>query len=182
LGGVAKHRAGDVEHADRAGGTLVTVTAEAQSGVLGAAARIALHSNACRVVESVLEPRITGEPSRDDAALARALDDRSSATKRRRDSLAATGSDPLRLLRQTILARRGRLLRPVLNLQSLNASKLAFIVGDKSESRRLSMRGYPQVVVADNLAPGRKRSTYGRIEFTGLRWKLHYRHQASQFG
>jgi hypothetical protein len=36
------------------------------------------------------------------------------------------------------LGPEGHLLRPVLNLQSLNASKLAFIVGDKSESRRLS--------------------------------------------
>src|SRR6516165_1693302 len=35
------------------------------------------------------------------------------------------------------------------------------------------MRGYPQVVVADNLAPGLKLSPCGAIEFTGLRWKLH---------
>jgi hypothetical protein len=40
-----------------------------------------LHGNACPVVESILEPRITGEPSHDDAALAGALGDRSSATK-----------------------------------------------------------------------------------------------------
>jgi hypothetical protein len=72
LGAVAKHRAGDIEQpiADRAEGTCVAVTAEAQSGVLGAAARIVLHGYACPVVQSVLEPRITGEPSRDDAALA----------------------------------------------------------------------------------------------------------------
>jgi hypothetical protein len=59
----------------------VAVTAQAQSGVLGAAARIVLRSNACPVVESVLEPRITGAPSRDDAALAGTLGDGSSATK-----------------------------------------------------------------------------------------------------
>ena len=53
----------------------------AQSGILGAAARIVLHGNACPVVESVLEPRIAGEPSRDDAALAGTLGDRGSATK-----------------------------------------------------------------------------------------------------
>ena len=83
MGAVAKHRAGDVEQpiADRAEGTCVAVTAEAQSGVLGAAARIVLHGNACPVVESVLEPRITCEPSRDDAALSGTLGDRSSATK-----------------------------------------------------------------------------------------------------
>jgi hypothetical protein len=57
------------------------VAAEAQSGVRGAAARIVLHGNACGVVEGVLEPRITGEPLRDDAALAGALGNRSSATK-----------------------------------------------------------------------------------------------------
>jgi hypothetical protein len=59
----------------------VAVTAQAQSGALGAAARIVLHGNACPVIESVLEPRITGEPSRDDAALSGTLGDRSSATK-----------------------------------------------------------------------------------------------------
>jgi len=57
----------------------VAVTAEAQSGVLGTAARIVLRGNACPVIESIVEPRITGEPSRDDAALAGALGDRSSA-------------------------------------------------------------------------------------------------------
>ena len=47
MGAVAKHRAGDIEQpiADRAEGACVAVTAEAQSGVLGAAARIVLHSN-----------------------------------------------------------------------------------------------------------------------------------------
>ena len=70
MGAVAKHRAGDIKEpiADRAEGTCVAVTAQAQSGVLGAAARIVLRSNACPVVERILEPRITGEPSRDDAA------------------------------------------------------------------------------------------------------------------
>ena len=42
----------------------MAVTAQAQSGVLGAAARIVLHGNACPVVESVLEPRITGESAK----------------------------------------------------------------------------------------------------------------------
>ena len=71
MGAVAKHRAGDIEQpiADRAEGACVAVTAQAQSGVLGAAARIVLHGNACPVVESVPEPRITGEPPRDDAGL-----------------------------------------------------------------------------------------------------------------
>jgi hypothetical protein len=80
LGAVAKHRAGDIEEpiADGAEGTCVAVAAQAQSGVLGAAARIVLHGNACPVVESVLEPRITGEPSRDDAALSATLGGRSS--------------------------------------------------------------------------------------------------------
>ncbi len=60
----------------------MAVTAETQGGVLSAAARIVLHGNACPVVESVPEPRITGEPSRDDAGLSGTLGDRSSATKR----------------------------------------------------------------------------------------------------
>ena len=83
MGAVAKHRAGDVKQpvADRAEGPCVAVTAEAQSGVLGATARIVLYGNACPVVESILEPRIAGEPSRDDAALSGTLGDRSSATK-----------------------------------------------------------------------------------------------------
>jgi hypothetical protein len=83
LGAVAKHRAGDVEQpiADRAEGTCVAMTAEAQGGVLGAAARVVLRGNACPVVEGIPEPRITGEPSRDDAALAGPLGDRSCATK-----------------------------------------------------------------------------------------------------
>jgi hypothetical protein len=59
----------------------VVVTALARSGVLGAAARIVLHGNACPVVESILELGITGEPSGDDAALAGALADRSSVTR-----------------------------------------------------------------------------------------------------
>ena len=48
MGAVAKHCAGDVKQpiADRAEGTRVAVSAEAQSGVLGAAARIVLHGNA----------------------------------------------------------------------------------------------------------------------------------------
>ena len=83
MGAVAKHCAGDVKQpiADRAEGACVAVTTEAQSGVLGAAARIVLRGNACPVVESVPKPRITGEPSRDDAALSGTLGDRSSATK-----------------------------------------------------------------------------------------------------
>ena len=83
MGAVAKHRAGDIEQpiADRAEGTYLAVTAEAQSGVLGAAARIVLHGNASQVVEGILEPRITRETSRDDAALSGTLGDRSSATK-----------------------------------------------------------------------------------------------------
>ena len=83
MGAVAKHRAGDIKQpiADRAEGTCVAVTAQAQSGVLGATARIVLHGNACPVIESVLEPRITGEPPRDDAALSGTLGDRSGATK-----------------------------------------------------------------------------------------------------
>jgi hypothetical protein len=36
----------------------VAVTAQEQSDVLGAAARIVLRGNACPVIESVLEPRI----------------------------------------------------------------------------------------------------------------------------
>ena len=40
-----------------------------------------LHGDACPVVESVLEPRITGEPPRDDAALSGTLGPRSRATK-----------------------------------------------------------------------------------------------------
>jgi hypothetical protein len=83
LGAVAKHRAGDIEQpiADRAEGTYVAVAALAQSGVLAAAATTVLHGNARPVVEGILEPRITGEPSRDDAALAGALGHRCSATK-----------------------------------------------------------------------------------------------------
>jgi hypothetical protein len=48
LSAVAKHRAGDIKQpiADRAEGTCVAMAAEAQSGVLGAAARIVLHGNA----------------------------------------------------------------------------------------------------------------------------------------
>jgi hypothetical protein len=82
LGAVAKHRAGDVEQpiADRAEGTCVAVTAEAQSRVLSAAARIVLRGDACPVVEGIPEPRITGEPSCDDPALAGPLGDRSCAT------------------------------------------------------------------------------------------------------
>jgi hypothetical protein len=80
LGAVAKHRAGDIERpiADRAKSMCMAVTAEAQSGVLGAAARIVLHGNASPVVDSVLEPWITREPSRDDAALSATLGGRSS--------------------------------------------------------------------------------------------------------
>jgi hypothetical protein len=65
LGAVAKHRAGDIEQpiANRAEGAVVVVTALARSGVLGAAARIVSHGNACHVVESILELGIAGEPS-----------------------------------------------------------------------------------------------------------------------
>src|SRR5262245_63897323 len=40
-----------------------------------------LRGNACPVIESVPKPRITGEPSGDDAALSGTLGDGSSATK-----------------------------------------------------------------------------------------------------
>jgi hypothetical protein len=46
------------------------VTALSQSGVLGVAATIVLYGNARPVIEGILEPRITGKSSRDDAALA----------------------------------------------------------------------------------------------------------------
>ena len=83
MGAVAKHRAGDIEQpiADRAESTCVAVTALSQSRVLRAAATIVLHSDACPVVEGIPEPRITGESSRDETALAGAVGDRRSATK-----------------------------------------------------------------------------------------------------
>jgi hypothetical protein len=59
----------------------VTMTALSQSGVFGAASSIMLRSDAGPMVERVLEPRITCEAPCDDAALARALADRRSATE-----------------------------------------------------------------------------------------------------
>jgi len=59
----------------------MAVTALSQSDVLGVAARIVLHGDARPVVKGILEPRITSESSRDDAALAGALGDRRGPTK-----------------------------------------------------------------------------------------------------
>jgi hypothetical protein len=59
----------------------MAMTALSQSGALGGPATVVLHGDAHPVIEGILEPRITGKSSRDDAALAGALGDGCSATK-----------------------------------------------------------------------------------------------------
>jgi hypothetical protein len=71
-------------------------------------------------------------------------------------------------------------IHPILNLQPLNASKLAFVVGDQSESGRLGVRRNPQVVVADHLAFELQRSSDFSVRLAGARWELHDWQQAGQ--
>src|SRR5712691_11862005 len=71
---------------------------------------------------------------------------------------------------------------PILNFQPPNASKLAFVVGDQDEFRRLGMGGNPQVVVADHVSLGLQSGADCPIELAGARRELHYRQQTRQLG
>jgi hypothetical protein len=69
----------------------VAVTALSPSGALCAAARAVLRGDVSPVAEGILEPRIAGESSRDDAAFAGVPSDWCSKGFARRDGLVAAG-------------------------------------------------------------------------------------------
>ena len=87
-----EHGAGDGEQAigDGAQGPGVSVSALAQSGVLGPASGVVLHGNARPMVNGIAEPGVRGQAPDDDLALAGALGDRGDARQAPEGMVIAT--------------------------------------------------------------------------------------------